>query len=320
MRIIRCGLIVLAVLIVVFLLWFFRPLPPSGLKGNLHAHAYLTGIVKVRHLWDVRGDKSVTSIISSIPTLRIDSPVSLRPVPFILKPLLPQTIEVYLLKGEEKGGWAIAADLGWRSRLFKLIHGFIMGQIQYRGLGAIEGENIIRTPGGLRILVHQDEGTIFVAEGDNIIEKILGAVHVRNYKGSVGALEGFAAEGREKRDIAYISFSNHNREVSKAIEELEGNIGFLLLPSADSIRDGTIRVRFAGGNSPVAEISIVAREGGDMEGIEGDISYLLDLLDRFLSTGNFKTDRTINRENNSIIAQVMIHQSGGGSSGAERPH
>lgn len=305
MRTSRVVLIIIVALIVVSLIWFFRPVLPSDLKGDLYGSSYLAGMVKIKYLWD----SPFISIISSVPGMG----ESLQRMPFFLRPLLPPTVELYMLTNSAGGGWGVAVDLGWRSRLFKLLHGFIMEQIQYRGFGAIEGENIIRTPDGFRILLYQDAGTLFVAEGEDMIGKIHGLAHAQSHMGSVGTSGGVTAKVKEKRDIAYISFSNHDMEISMAIEELERSIGFLLFPSAGSIKDGTIAVRYASGKNVVAEIYIVAREGGDIEGIEGDISYLLDLLDRFLSTSNFKTDRTINRENNSIIAQVMMHLSGGGS-------
>ena len=92
----------------------------------------------------------------------------------------------------------------------------------------------------------------------------------------------------------------------KVIKGLEEEIGFLLLPSAASLKEGTLKIRYAGDNSLAAEIDLNVREGGDMEGAEGDVDYLLDLMDRFLSTHDFKTERTIRRENNKIMTQLIL--------------
>ena len=58
-------------------------------------------------------------------------------------------------------------------------------------------------------------------------------------------------------------------------------------------------------------IALVGREDGDFEGLEGDITYMVTLLERFLYAQNMKTDVTINREENKITAQIMIHPEGG---------
>lgn len=305
MRIFRYGLIILAALVAVVLLWFFKPMPPSDLKGGLYGHAYLAGMVKIRHLWD----RPFTSIISSIP----GGKASLPPIPFFLRPILPQAVELYILSNKEGGGRALAIDLGWRSRLFRVMHGFIIRQIQYRGVGAIEGKYVIRTPAGLKLLVYQDAGTLFVAEGEGLISKILKPSSDRGPELNIPPLKGLAPQVDVEKDIAYIAFSNSDMEFTKVIEDVEKEKGFLILPSVSSIKGGSAELRYASGNTLVAEISLVAREGGDIEGIEGDIGYLLDLLDRFLSTRNLKTELTINKENSNIMAHVMIHPANGGA-------
>lgn len=303
MRILRYGLTVIVVLVVVILFWIFRPLPPSGLKEGLYGHSYLAGRVKIRRLWD----RPLSSIIPSTPVGK----TALPDVPFFLRPLLPPTVELYGLGSKEGGGWAIAADLGWRSRLFRILQGLIMDQIQYKGIGAIEGENMIRTPAGLRLLVYQDGGTLFIAEGEMPIRRILGPESGSGLDMSIGPLKGLSPQVDEGKDIAYIAFSNDDMEVTRIIEEVEKEIGFLLLPSISSMKGGTVKLRYASGDTLVGEILLTAREGGDIDGIEGDISYLVDLLDRFLSVPNFKVDKTINKEDGHIMAQVMIHPGGG---------
>ncbi len=291
MKTLRYAFIILAAFIIVILLWFFKPLPPSDLKGSLANHAYLTGMVNVRHLWD----RPFAAIGSAIPP----KAASLPSIPSFLRPILPPNVELYLFNSREGGGWAMTVDLGWRSKLLRMMHGLIMEQIQYRGFGAIEGENTIRTPSGHKFLIVQDAGTLFVAEGENFSREILKPASDRS--------AGLTPQVDAGENIAYISFSNREGEFAKVIEDEEKEIGFLILPSAGSLSDGIIKVRETAGDTLVAEISFGVREGGDMEGVEGDISYLTDLLDRFLSTRNFKTDKTINKENGKIIAQVMIH-------------
>jgi hypothetical protein len=295
MRASRYILIVLVAFVAVLLLWFFRPLPPSGLKGGLYSHAYLAGMVQVHHLWD----RPLMAILSSFP----ETAGPLPSIPFFLRPLFPPVAELYLFSSKEGGGWVMAVDLGWRSRLFKALHGFIMRQIQYRGFGAVEGENTIRTPSGRKFLVYQDAGTLFVAEGEVLSQKIPGAV--------MDSGAGLPPELSPEKNILSLSLSNKEMAFEKVVKDLEEDIGFLLLPSADSLMDGTFMVRYAGDNSLAAEIVLGVREGGDMEGVEGDVGYLLDLLDRFLSTHDLKTGRTIRKEGSKIMAQLTLHPNGG---------
>ena len=295
MRASRYILIVLAVFAVVLLLWFFRPLPPSGLKGGLYSHAYLAGMVQVHHLWD----RPLIAILSSFP----ETAATLPSVPLFLRPLFPPKAELYLFSSKEGGGWVMAVDLGWRSRLFKALHGFVMGQIQYRGFGAVEGENTIRTPSGRKFVVYQDAGTLFVAEGEALSQKIPGSI------ADSGA--GLPPELSPEKNILSLSFSNKEMAFEKVVKDMEEEIGFLLLPSAGSLMDGTFMVRYAGDNSLAAEIVLGVREGGDMEGVEGDVGYLVDLLDRALSTHDLKTERTIRREGNKIMAKMIVHLNGG---------
>ena len=197
----------------------------------------------------------------------------------------------------------MAVDLGWRSRLFKALHGVIMRQIQYRGFGAVEGENTVRTPSGQKFLVYQDAGTLFVAAGESLSQKIPGSA------GDSGA--GLPPELSPDKDILFLSFSNNEMAFEKAVKDLEEEIGFLLLPSAGSLTDGRLMLKYAGDNSLAAELILGVRDGGDMEGVEGDAGYLLDLLDRALSTYDLKTGRTIRREGNKIMAQMIVHLNGG---------
>lgn len=290
MRAFRYILIILAAFVVVLLLWFFRPIPPSGLKGGLYSQAYLAGRVQVHHLWD----KPLIAMLSSFP----ETAATLPAVPRFLRPLFPPAAELYLFSSKEGGGWAMAVDLGWRSRLFKTLHGFIMRQIQYRGFGAVEGGDTIRTPSGRKFLFYQDAGTLFVAEGETLRQKPPESIA----DSGLGVPPAVSPE----EDILFLSFSNKEMAFEKVIKGLEEEIGFLLLPSAASLKDGTLKIRYAGDNSLVAEIDLTVREGGDMEGAEGDVDYLLDLMDRFLSTHDFKTERTIRRENNKIMTQLIL--------------
>jgi len=192
----------------------------------------------------------------------------------------------------------MAVDLGWRSRLFKALHGFIMRQIQYRGFGAVEGENTIRTPSGRKFLLYQDAGTLFVAEGETLSQKPPESIADKGL--------GLPPAVSPEEIIVSLSFSNKEMAFEKVIKGLEEEIGFLLLPSAASLKEGTLKIRYAGDNSLAAEIDLNVREGGDMEGAEGDVDYLLDLMDRLLSTHDFKTERTIRRENNKIMTQLIL--------------
>ncbi len=303
MRILRYGLTVIVVLVVVALLWIFWPLPPSGLKEGLYGQSYVAGKIKIRRLWD----RPLASILSSTQ----GGKTALPDVPFFLRPLLPPTVELYVLDGNEGKGWAVATDLGWRSKLFRMVQGLIMDQVQYKGIGAIEGEYMIRTPAGVRLLVYQDGGTLFIAEGEMPIRRILGPESGSGYDIDISPLKGLSLQAGEEKDIAYIAFSNYDMEVTRVVEEVEKEIGFLLFPSISSMKGGTVKLRYARGDTLVGEIFLNIWEGGDIEGIEGDISYLMDLLDRFLSAQNFKVDKTINREDGHVTAQMMIHPGGG---------
>lgn len=303
MRILRYGFTVIVVLVVVVLFWIFWPLPPSGLKEGLYGQSYLAGKIKIRRLWD----RPLSLILSSTP----GGKTALPDVPFFLRPLLPPTVELYALGSKEGGGWAVAADLGWRSRLFRMAQGLIMDRIQYKGIGAIEGEYMIRTPAGVRLLVYQDGGTLFIAEGEMPIRRILGREPGSGPDLGISPLKGLFPQANEGKDIAYFAFSNYDMEVTRVVEEAEKEIGFLLFPSINSMKGGAVKLRYASGDTLVGEIFFNMREGGDIEGIEGDISYLMDLLDRFLSARNFKIDKTITREDGNIMAQMIIHPGGG---------
>ncbi|HAS17466.1 MAG: hypothetical protein A2035_06400 [Nitrospirae bacterium GWA2_42_11] len=302
MRRLKYGLIILVVLVIVILVWFFRPFPPSGLKGNLYKDTYLAGIIKTRGIWN----KPLSSIIASVPL----EGRTLPNIPFYLKPFIPPTIELYVAKTGEEGEMAVAVDLGWRSRLFRIIRGTLMEQIQYRGVGVIEGEYTIRTPEGKRILIYQDEGTLFLAEGDNIINRIIRPVSDKGKVSGIKPGEELTQQVYDKKDIAYISFSNDNKEITRSIEDLEKKLGFLILSSSGSIKGGTIKLRKTGSNTLVIELVIGVTDISEIEAIEGDITYIIELLDRFLSNSNLKAEMTINTENDNIMTHVMIHPTG----------
>ncbi|MBI5756711.1 MAG: hypothetical protein HZA12_07275 [Nitrospirae bacterium] len=294
-RLIAAGILTALIVAV----WFFKPLPPSVLKERLYGQAYLASAIKIRSIWD----KPFASIIASVPGGLDYIPA----IPFFLRPLLPPVAEVYLLSSKGEGGWAIAADLGWRSRLFKTMHGLIMDQLQYRGVGALEGEYTLRTPSGRRLLLYQDGGTLFVAEGDALIRRIIEAGSDISYTQGSPYLQERSLTFDDKKVILYLSFTNKEGDVERAVAILERGIGFLLLPSAGGISDGAVNVRSAGENTLIAEMSVTAGEGGDIDGIEGDIGYLSDLLERFLSAQNMKTEKGITKEDGRITAQIMIH-------------
>src|SRR4030065_2437441 len=167
MRFVRLRIAALVILIIIIsvLLWLLIPLHPSARKNTLYGRAYITGAVRIKPLLD----KPFSSIISVLP----GNPAAAGNVPFFLRPLIPPVMEFYLQGRKQGHGWAIVADLGWRSKLFRMFHGVIIGQMQYRGMGAIENEYVLRAPSGKRILFYQDGQTLFIAEGENIIEKII---------------------------------------------------------------------------------------------------------------------------------------------------
>lgn len=303
MRYIKYGLIIIAVLILLVLILFFRPEPASMLKSNLYEHSYIAGTVKTRYLWE----RPVTTIISSIPGGKSSIPG----VPFFLKPFIPPTAELYVLKNAEGGGWAAAIDLGWRSRLFRKIHGIIMNQMQYRGFGAIEGTSILRTPAGIRIVVYQDKGTLFIGEGERVVKSIMYPVQGQGANINVKSSDGLISQISDKRDMAYLLFINNDKEFSGVIEGMEQEKGFQVLPSVNSLRGGTIKIRRPSGSTLIAELSLLINDNGDIAAVENDLSYLTDLIDRIISTNNLKVDKTINKENGNITAQVMIHPVGG---------
>lgn len=305
MRYIKYGLITIAVIILVVLIWFLIPEPPSSLKGNLYGDSYIAGTIRVSSLWK----RPFNAILSSITNNRSSVPE----IPFLLRPFIPPTAELYVLKNkeEEGGGWTAAIDLGWRSKFFRRIHSIIMEQMQYRGVGAIEGKYIIRTPAGSGILVYQDKGTLFIGKGDSLIKKILTPLQGKVINQNLKSSEGLMSQISDGKDIAYILFLNNGMEFSKVVEGIERENDFSLLPSVNSLRGGTVKIRHPGSDTVVAELSLMIQDNGDISGVENDLGYLLDLFDRLLSTSNLKIDRTINKENGNITAQVMIHQVGG---------
>src|SRR3989304_4292259 len=125
MRIFRLRTVPVVILLVIVavVLWLLIPLHPSARKDILHGKAYITGMVRIKPIFD--------------------------------KPFIPPVIKFYLQGGREGEGWAVVADLGWRSRLFRMLHGIIIGQMQYRGMGAIEDEHVFRTPSGTKLLFYQ---------------------------------------------------------------------------------------------------------------------------------------------------------------------
>lgn len=311
MRYIKYGLIILGVLILLVLIWFFKPEASSSLKGNLYEDSYLAGTVKTGYLWK----SPFTTIISSIP----GGAASVPHIPFFLKPLIPPTAEFYVLKNKEGGGWAAAIDLGWRSKLFRKIHDLIMEQMQYRGFGAIEKKNILRTPAGLKILVYQDNGTLFIGEGESVIKGILypvhgpvhGPVHEKDTGINVTSSQGLMSQISDSKDIAYMLFLNNGMEVSDMVKGLERDKGFLVFSSVNSLRGGSVKIRRPGSDTVVAELSLMIQDNGDISGVDNDLAYLLDLFDRLLSTNNLKVDKTINKEKETLTVQVMIHPVGG---------
>lgn len=303
MRYFKYGLIILAVFILLVLILFLRPEPASLLKSELYEHSYIAGTVKTRYLLE----RPVTTIISSIPGGKSSVPW----VPFFLKPFIPPTAELYVLKNTEGGGWAAVIDLGWRSRLFRNVHGIIMNQMQYRGIGAIEGKYILKTPAGIKIIVYQDKGTLFIVEGDSVVRSIMYPVQVKDKGMNVKSTDGLVSQLSDKRDMAYLLFINNDKEFSKVIEGMEQEKGFQVLPSVNSLRGGTMKIRRPSGSTLVAELSLLINDTGDIAGVENDLGYLIDLTDRVLSTNNLKVDKTINKENGNITAQVMIHPVGG---------
>ena len=305
MRLFRLRIVALVILIIIVsvLLWLLIPLHPSARKNSLYERAYITGAVRIKPLLD----KPFSSIVSAIP----GNPAAAGNVPAFLRPLLPPVLEFCLQGSKEGNGWAIAADLGWRSKLFRMFHGVIIGQMQYRGMGAIENEYVLRAPSGKRILFYQDGQTLFIAEGENIIEKIIGPDTITGHNTDRTDLQKSAPETGDDRIISSISFSNIDGDVTKGIEMLEGKAGFLLMPSAGSMIKGSFDLRQTGSDTISGIISLVGREDGDFEGLEGDITYMVTLLERFLYAQNMKTDVTINREESKITAQIMIHPEGG---------
>lgn len=305
MRYLRPRTIALVILIIIVsvLLWLLIPLHPSARKNTLYGRAYVTGLVRIRPLLD----KPFSSIVSSLP----GNPAAAGNVPFFLRPLIPPVMEFYLQGSKEGNGWAIVADLGWRSKLFRMLHGVIIGQMQYRGMGAIENEYTLRAPSGKRLLFYQDGQTLFVAEGENIIEKIIGPETITGHATDRADLQESALKTGDDRFICSVSFSNIDGDVTKAIEILEGKAGFMMMPSAGSMIKGSFDLRQTGSDTISGMIALVGREDGDFEGLEGDITYMVTLLERFLYAQHMKTDVTINREESNITAQIMIHPEGG---------
>ncbi len=303
MRIPRFRIVALVIVVIIAagVLWLLIPLHPSARKDKLSGQAYMAGVVRMNILWE----RPFSSIIASLP----GDAAAVGAVPFFIRPLIPPVMEFYLQSSKDGGGWAIVTDLGWRSKVFGMLHRVIIGQMQYRGIGAIEGEYVLRTPSGTRLLFYQDGRTLFIAEGENIIGKIAGNGSLTK-NADRADLQDIASGTQDKRVMANMSFSNIDGDVTKGIEMLEGKAGFMLLPSAGSLIKGSMDIRKTGRSTIAGVITLLVREDGDIEGVEGDATYLADLLDRFLSGQNMKTDRTINRENSKITIQIMIHPDG----------
>ena len=304
MRIFRLRTVPIVILLVIVavVLWLLIPLHPSARKDILHGKAYITGTVRIKPIFD----KPLSSIVSALP----GNSSALSNVPFFVRPLIPPVIKFYLQGSREGEGWAVVADLGWRSRLFRMLHGIIIGQMQYRGMGAIEDEHVLRTPSGTKILFYQDGRTLFVAEGNNIIEKIIGPSSNEGTVPDRADIQKAAMETGDKRVIAGISFSNIDGDITRGIDMLESKSGFLLMPSAGSLIKGSVDLRQTGSDTIAGTILLTVREDGDFKGLESDVTYIIDLLDRFLSVQNMKTDSTINREANNLTIQIMIHPDG----------
>src|SRR3989304_4625225 len=243
MRFVRLRIAALVILIIIasVLLWLLIPPHPSARKNTLYGRAYITGVVRVKPLLE----KPFSSIVSAVP----GNPVAAGNVPFFVRPLIPPVMEFYLQGSKEGDGWAIVADLGWRSKLFRMLHGVIIGQMQYRGMGAIEGEYVLRTPSGAKILFYQDGGTLFFAEGENIIEKIIGPDTITDHNTDRADLQKSAPETGDDKVITSVSFSNIDGDVTKAIEMIEGRAGFMLMPSAGSMIKGSVDLRQAGSDA-----------------------------------------------------------------------
>lgn len=278
------------------------PLHPSARKDVLRDSAYISGMVRLRPLMD----KPFSSIMSVLP----GSSARVGNIPFFMRPVVPPAAKFYLQGGKEGEGWAVVADLGWRSRLFSMLHGIIIGQMQYRGMGAIEGGNILRTPSGTRVLFYQDGRTLFVAEGEKIIEKITGPDSIAG-TGTEGAdIQGSAMGSGDRKVITSISFSNIDGDITRGVEMLEDRAGFILLPSAASLIKGRLEIRKTGSDTIAGTIELICREDGDIAGLEGDVTYIIALLDRLLSTQNMKTDSSVKTEGNNLTVNIMIHPEG----------
>ncbi len=304
MRFSRAQIILLVILILVFsaALWLFIPLRQTARKDILYGRAFVAGVVRVRPLLD----RPFSSMVSALT----GNHAAMDNIPFIIRPLVPPVMEFYLQGGNGGAEWAIVADLGWRSRLFRMLHGVIMGQMQYRGMGAIEGEHILRTPAGDRILFYQDGRTLFIAEGENVIAKITGPDSVAGTGTERADIQKPAADAGDRKTIASVSFTNIDGDITRGAGMLEDKAGFILLPSSGSLMRGSVDIRKTGGAALVCTIALTAREDGDAAGLEGDVTYILALLDRFLSAQNMKTDSSLAREENRITVNIMIHSDG----------
>src|SRR3990170_8963921 len=101
MRIFRLRTVPVVILIVIFavILWLLLPLRPSARKDILHGKAYITGVVRTKHLFD----KPLSSIVSALPA----NSSAINNVPFFVRPLIPPVIKFYLQGSKEGEGWAV---------------------------------------------------------------------------------------------------------------------------------------------------------------------------------------------------------------------
>ena len=240
--------------------------------------AYLAVVIRTSALTGPPGSTILTGLGSAVPR-----------IPGRLAFLLPPAFSVFLhSQGTMVGeGWTLATDLGWRSRLYALGSGFFKDRLEPN------------------VSLIQDHGTLFVTRNRLLLQDL--ALRRAGRNSGAPAPGVSVALNNPPDTLITVDLSNANRELIPWVERFQAGARFLLFPSIAEVESLHAVVQWKEGSPMHGAMTILAKHTRATEQVRADVEYLMDLLDRVMSTGDVGMEKTVQATPGRIEAAVTLH-------------
>ncbi len=263
--------------------WLFWPQPPSPHREAVAQDAYLAVVIRTSALTGPPGSMILPGLGSAVPR-----------IPGWLAFLLPRTFFVFLHSRDAAvgEGWTLVTDLGWRSNLYAM------------------GAGLLHERLGADLVLIQDHGTLFVTRNRLLVQDLMLRPPGRDPGTRARARPwgmAFTLPPDAPDTLIAVDLSQAHRELTPWVERLQARTQFAIFPSIGEVEFLHAVVQWKEGSPMHGELTILTRTAQAATMVQADVEYLLDLLDRVMSTADVGMDKEIRTTPGQVELAVTLH-------------